>query len=87
VKKIRFKKTPLSVDQWLTVLKFSLPVLLLDEVLKFVARNFANGKDKPSSFMRNWLEAVGLVVAFVAYGYAWYMSELDIIEKIRASKH
>merc|ERR1719432_300847 len=82
-----FNITPLSVDQWLTVLKFSLPVLLLDEVLKFVARNFANGKDKPSSFMRNWLEAVGLVVAFVAYGYAWYMSELDIIEKIRASKH
>merc|ERR1719222_1813988 len=40
-----FNITPLSVDQWLTVLKFSLPVLLLDEVLKFVARNFANAEN------------------------------------------
>jgi Ca2+ transporting ATPase len=40
-----FNITPLSVAQWITVLKFSLPVLLLDEVLKFVARNFANAEN------------------------------------------
>merc|ERR1712212_1445167 len=34
--------TPLSVSQWVTVLQFSLPVLLLDELLKFVARNYAD---------------------------------------------
>uniref|UniRef100_A0A673GLK4 Calcium-transporting ATPase n=1 Tax=Sinocyclocheilus rhinocerous TaxID=307959 RepID=A0A673GLK4_9TELE len=39
-----FQITPLNVTQWLTVLKISLPVILLDEVLKFVARNYL---DKP----------------------------------------
>jgi Ca2+ transporting ATPase len=46
-----FNITPLSVEQWMTVLKFSLPVLLLDELLKFVARNYADvenlGMEKP----------------------------------------
>uniref|UniRef100_A0A673FQZ1 P-type Ca(2+) transporter n=1 Tax=Sinocyclocheilus rhinocerous TaxID=307959 RepID=A0A673FQZ1_9TELE len=39
-----FQITPLNVTQWLMVLKISLPVILLDEVLKFVARNYL---DKP----------------------------------------
>ncbi|XP_016339534.1 sarcoplasmic/endoplasmic reticulum calcium ATPase 2-like [Sinocyclocheilus anshuiensis] len=39
-----FQITPLNLTQWLTVLKISLPVILLDEVLKFVARNYL---DKP----------------------------------------
>merc|ERR1719339_936933 len=37
-----FNITPLSIDQWMTVMKFSLPVILLDELLKFVARNYAD---------------------------------------------
>merc|ERR1712211_197680 len=36
-----FNITPLSIEQWMTVMKFSLPVILLDELLKFVARNYA----------------------------------------------
>ncbi|KAI2651452.1 Sarcoplasmic/endoplasmic reticulum calcium ATPase 2 [Labeo rohita] len=39
-----FQITPLNVTQWLMVLKISLPVILLDEVLKFAARNYL---DKP----------------------------------------
>lgn len=35
-----FQITPLNLTQWLTVLKISLPVILLDELLKFAARNF-----------------------------------------------
>ncbi|KAK5850810.1 hypothetical protein PBY51_001655 [Eleginops maclovinus] len=35
-----FKLTHLNVDQWLMVLKLSFPVILIDEVLKFVARNY-----------------------------------------------
>uniref|UniRef100_A0A4W4E5W8 Calcium-transporting ATPase n=1 Tax=Electrophorus electricus TaxID=8005 RepID=A0A4W4E5W8_ELEEL len=35
-----FQITPLNVTQWLMVLKISLPVILLDEVLKFAARNY-----------------------------------------------
>merc|ERR1712098_674117 len=34
-----FNISALSFDQWLVVLKFSLPVLLVDEALKFIARN------------------------------------------------
>lgn len=40
-----FQVTPLSIDEWLTVMKFSIPVVLLDESLKFVARRFTDGKD------------------------------------------
>ncbi|XP_053197362.1 ATPase sarcoplasmic/endoplasmic reticulum Ca2+ transporting 1, like [Scomber japonicus] len=35
-----FKLTHLSVEQWLMVLKLSFPVILIDEVLKFFARNY-----------------------------------------------
>merc|ERR1712198_553426 len=44
-----FQVTPLSFAQWVTVMKFSLPVILLDELLKFVARNYAEGKNQTGS--------------------------------------
>uniref|UniRef100_A0A8C5GFV3 Calcium-transporting ATPase n=1 Tax=Gouania willdenowi TaxID=441366 RepID=A0A8C5GFV3_GOUWI len=37
---IIFQITPLNLTQWLVVLKISLPVILLDEFLKFAARNY-----------------------------------------------
>uniref|UniRef100_A0A3Q3VKK3 Calcium-transporting ATPase n=1 Tax=Mola mola TaxID=94237 RepID=A0A3Q3VKK3_MOLML len=39
-----FKLTHLSTEQWLMVLKLSLPVIGIDEVLKFVARNYVESK-------------------------------------------
>lgn len=38
-----FQVTPLTGDEWITVMKFSIPVVLLDEVLKFVARKISDG--------------------------------------------
>ncbi|XP_065190129.1 calcium-transporting ATPase sarcoplasmic/endoplasmic reticulum type-like [Sycon ciliatum] len=35
-----FQITPLNQTEWLAVIYMSLPVILLDEILKFVARNF-----------------------------------------------
>ncbi|KAK6739599.1 hypothetical protein RB195_008228 [Necator americanus] len=35
-----FQITPLCVTEWVAVFKISFPVILLDEVLKFVARNY-----------------------------------------------
>ncbi|KAB1769500.1 hypothetical protein FKQ75_29500, partial [Klebsiella pneumoniae] len=35
-----FKLTHLNVEQWMVVLKLSFPVILIDEVLKFFARNY-----------------------------------------------
>ncbi|RVE65647.1 hypothetical protein OJAV_G00118670 [Oryzias javanicus] len=49
---IIFQITPLNLTQWLMVLKISLPVILLDEMLKFAARNYLEpGKEleKPAS--------------------------------------
>lgn len=37
-----FQVTPLTIAQWTTVMKFSLPVILLDEGLKWVARNYSD---------------------------------------------
>ncbi|XP_059204237.1 sarcoplasmic/endoplasmic reticulum calcium ATPase 1 [Centropristis striata] len=39
-----FKLTHLNVEQWLMVLKLSFPVILIDELLKFVARTYLEGK-------------------------------------------
>jgi len=43
-----FRVTPLNWTQWMAVLKFSIPVILLDEVLKFVSRSliFSASKSK-----------------------------------------
>ncbi|XP_033929508.1 sarcoplasmic/endoplasmic reticulum calcium ATPase 1 [Melopsittacus undulatus] len=40
-----FKLTPLTFTHWLMVLKISLPVILLDEALKFIARNYLEAPD------------------------------------------
>jgi hypothetical protein len=78
-----FNITPLSLEQWVTVMKFSLPVILLDELLKVVARNFTDGR---SHLGRVWKEATAVLVAIVAYGYAWYLSEIHILEQVAAAR-
>ncbi len=70
-----FQITPLTFAQWMVVMKFSLPVILLDEALKFVARTYADGKDAPFK----WGELFAIVAVFVAYGYAWYLDEMRIM--------
>lgn len=44
-----FKLRALDLTQWLMVLKISFPVIVLDELLKFIARNYLEGKPQPSS--------------------------------------
>uniref|UniRef100_A0A8C5R0P6 Calcium-transporting ATPase n=1 Tax=Leptobrachium leishanense TaxID=445787 RepID=A0A8C5R0P6_9ANUR len=41
-----FKLTPLDFTQWFVVLKISFPVILIDELLKFFARNYLDEKEK-----------------------------------------
>uniref|UniRef100_A0A8C8HZD5 Calcium-transporting ATPase n=1 Tax=Oncorhynchus tshawytscha TaxID=74940 RepID=A0A8C8HZD5_ONCTS len=41
-----FKLTHLNVEKWMVVLKLSIPVILIDEVLKFVARNYLEAQLK-----------------------------------------
>ncbi|XP_046839539.1 sarcoplasmic/endoplasmic reticulum calcium ATPase 1-like [Xenia sp. Carnegie-2017] len=35
-----FRITPLNMTEWITVLKISFPVIVLDEILKFISRTF-----------------------------------------------
>jgi Ca2+ transporting ATPase len=35
-----FQVTPLNIEEWLAVIKISVPVILIDETLKFVARKY-----------------------------------------------
>ena len=41
-----FQITPLNIEEWIAVLKISVPVVLLDETLKFVARKITDGKHR-----------------------------------------
>lgn len=61
-----FQTCPLTGDEWMTVMKFSLPVVLLDETLKFVARKYADGKN-------DWLSGVhGIVMMWgVFFLFIW----------------
>lgn len=54
-----FQVTPLSIDEWITVMKFSIPVVLLDEVLKFVARKISDGETKS---LADWLHGMQWIV-------------------------
>uniref|UniRef100_A0A7N6B6W1 Calcium-transporting ATPase n=1 Tax=Anabas testudineus TaxID=64144 RepID=A0A7N6B6W1_ANATE len=50
-----FQIRPLSWPQWVVVLKMSLPVILMDEVLKFLARNYIEPGNQ-LQVRRNWIE-------------------------------
>lgn len=40
-----FQITPLNLAHWAAVMKISTPVIILDETLKFVARNYTEGSN------------------------------------------
>ena len=41
-----FSIVPLSFNEWLLVILFALPVVFIDEVLKFIGRNYVNTPTK-----------------------------------------
>lgn len=46
-----FSIVPLSLNEWLLVIAYALPVVFIDEILKFVGRNFVN-RPRPSSISK-----------------------------------
>merc|ERR1719260_3969 len=70
-----FNISALTFDQWIVVLKFSLPVLLLDEALKFIARNYPDGESLVANMLRHWREGLAIAALTSAYFYAWWLSE------------
>merc|ERR1719192_1256501 len=77
-----FNISALSFDQWLVVMKFSAPVLLVDEALKFIARNYTDGKGVVGNMFSSWREGLAIVASFVAYGYYWYISLVEVNQAI-----
>ena len=62
-----FQVTPLTVEEWMTVMKFSIPVVLLDETLKFIARKMAEGENP--IFRVHWIILMWAVYfAYVLFG-------------------
>ncbi|XP_041087878.1 sarcoplasmic/endoplasmic reticulum calcium ATPase 2-like [Polyodon spathula] len=69
-----FQIRPLSAVQWLTVLKMSLPVIMLDEALKLVARNYVDpGRDLEEEEERGRRGGAGLQtrVSRALRGVSW----------------
>lgn len=64
-----FQVTPLTGEEWLTVMKFSIPVVLLDETLKFFARKITDGKNQFSGW--HWITLMWLVF----FGLVYIMSQ------------
>lgn len=58
-----FHICPLSLDEWLAVLKISLPVVLLDETLKFISRNYVDGN---KNFLEGFLTCLVMWIAYAA---------------------
>jgi Ca2+ transporting ATPase len=47
-----FQVTPLNLEEWLAVIKISVPVVLIDETLKFVARKYIEAPSTAESRLR-----------------------------------
>lgn len=63
-----FQICPLNMEEWIAVLKISLPVLFMDETLKLVARKYADGNNL-------MLPSFAAITAlWAAYGYYFYTS-------------
>ena len=60
-----FQICPLTLDEWIAVLKISLPVVLLDETLKFFARKYSDGENP--LFSCQWI-----LLAWAVYGGLLY---------------
>ena len=58
---------PLTNAQWLAVLKISIPVILLDEVLKLVARKFTDGERNVGRLFLDSLPVVAMWLLFGLY--------------------
>lgn len=61
-----FSVCPLSVGEWLAVLKISFPVIILDETMKFFSRKFVDGRNP--LFELHWMLAMWAVyIALMVY--------------------
>jgi len=60
-----FQICPLTWEEWFAVLKISIPVILLDETLKFISRRYVDGSIKSKSMLHG---VFGLLSMWAIYG-------------------
>lgn len=76
-----FKLTHLNVEQWIVVLKLSLPVIFLDELLKFVARNYLERK-KLFNLIHTSVDVYIYILGVFIHPFLIYFKELFITKII-----
>jgi len=64
-----FRICPLSIEEWSAVIKISLPVILLDEALKYISRNFVDGKEKRENQISGLISCIVMWIAFAVLCY------------------
>lgn len=65
-----FQVTPLNMEEWMAVLKLSIPVILIDETLKFIARKYFEGKQillNSPGIILMWAVYFVLVIVFFPF--------------------
>jgi len=62
-----FHICPLNMEEWIAVLKISVPVVILDETLKLITRSYIDGNENKSE-MFLWIAIIALMwILFAAY--------------------
>ncbi|XP_048874727.1 sarcoplasmic/endoplasmic reticulum calcium ATPase 2-like isoform X1 [Brienomyrus brachyistius] len=79
---IIFQITPLNTTQWLMVLKISMPVILLDELLKFAARKYLEpGKEleKPAKgcSLSTWTQGISWPFVIITFPLVLWIYSTD----------
>ncbi|MFH4977758.1 hypothetical protein AB6A40_004467 [Gnathostoma spinigerum] len=65
-----FQITPLTLAEWMAVLQFSFPVILLDEILKCIARNYIDGEMSSEKHPTRWRTLFGIITLIIIWiGY------------------
>lgn len=88
-----FQITPLNFVEWIAVMKISIPVVLLDEVLKFVARKVVDGeasakaprgdvKYRRESHLAFMLRSMLLLFVLCAYFYLLAYPYMPVISRL-----
>jgi len=72
-----FHICPLGWEEWFAVLKISIPVVLLDEVLKFASRNYIDGNDKNPR-----LGLITCVLMWLAFALLIYLFPIFPLRKL-----
>lgn len=74
-----FQICPLTLEEWIAVLKISLPVILLDEVLKFFARKYSDGENPLTHC--HWIVVAWAIYFGLLYQFPLWATQICLPEQ------